>query len=158
MRLSMIAEIPGCTNDRLRENLLAFNFAINCLLKKFSSFLQGKFFFLHFRDRTFLLVTIYQKILKTVSISIEKQSGFFRCWNGANGQESVESPSSPWLESRENLTSITSSFHFRPGLVCRPTRSDESGLRNGKPIAWKFWLSKEGIQGLISLKPSLFKF
>ena len=57
----MIAEIPGCTNDRLRENLLAFNFAVNCLLKKFSSFLQGKFFFLHFRDRTLLPVTIYQK-------------------------------------------------------------------------------------------------
>ena len=57
----MIAETPGCTNDKLRENLLAFHFAVICLLKKFSSFLQGKFFFLHFRDRTFLPVTIYQK-------------------------------------------------------------------------------------------------
>ena len=43
MRLSMIAETPGCTNGKLRENLLAFNFAVICLLKKFSSFLQGQF-------------------------------------------------------------------------------------------------------------------
>ena len=55
----MIAETPGSTNDKLRENLLAFNFSVICLLKKFSSFLQGKFFFLRFF--TFLPVTVYQK-------------------------------------------------------------------------------------------------
>lgn len=83
-----------------------------------------KFFFLTFSRQDIFTGNYLSKILKTVSTSIEKQSLLFRCSNGANSQESVESSLTPLAGVERKLNQ----YHFLFSFSLQGLFADQRGV------------------------------